>query len=996
MTPERWQQVEELYQSALEQEESERGEFLREACAGDPELLREVESLLACEQPAQKFFAAPAMAVAARALARDQAQQAHPPHEPARGESVSHYRIVEKLGGGGMGVVFKAEDRKLGRLVALKFLAHGGAGLALPSPPQAVALQRREALERFKREARAASALNHPNICTIYDIDEHQGQPFIAMELLKGQTLRERIALTPPSRRPAQAGGKRALQPLTIEEVLDLSIQIADALEAAHAAGIVHRDIKPANIFITERGQAKLLDFGLAKLAPPRRLASAQREAPSQGEVTQSVDAEHLTSPGAALGTVAYMSPEQARGEPLDARTDLFSFGAVLYEMITGKEAFPGATTAIIFEAVLNRAPTAPVSLNSKCPADLERIINRLLEKDPDLRYQSAADLRSELKRLKRDTGSGRAVPAGPVVEAPAAAPLGVQPRVRWRWWPGLAGIVVVAGALAYWLAQPTPAPGVTRIVQLTHDHLGKGTGIMATDGIRVYFSERSTSGAWTPATVSVRGGETTTILSTLQQALLLDASGDGSELLVQEVHGQDAEGRLWALPSVGGSPRRLGNLVASEATWSPEGRKILYIHGNELFIAEGDGTESRKLLTPPGRPYFIKWSRDGKRISLSVGNEKSNMLWEVSAEGTNLHPVLPSWNFPGGSCSGHWTPDGRYLLFDSSRDGLDEIWAIRERQGFFRTGKSEPVQLTRGPTNFGRPTPSKDGKRIFADGWKEEFDTLAHYDSRIRQFVPYLPGIVGEGLDFTHDGKWVVYAAVPEATMWRSRVDGSERLQLTFPPLQVALPRWSPDGKQIAFMGTFPGKPSSIFLVSPEGGVAERVSLTERAEADPTWSPDGGRLAFGQLPGSDPLAIYVLDVKTRQVSKLPASDGLFSPRWSPDGRYIAAMPADSQKLLLFDFTTEKWTELPQAAVIGYPSWSRDGKYVYFKTSGGDPAILRVRISDRKVERVADLRGVARFEGSFPLSFGLGPDDSPLILRGTSSDEIYALDWEAP
>ena len=372
-------------------------------------------------------------------------------------------------------------------------------------------------------------------------------------------------------------------------------------------------------------------------------------------------------------------------------------------------------------------------------------------------------------------------------------------------------------------------------------------------------------------------------------------------------------------------------------------------------------------------------------------------MLWEVSADGTNLHPVLPSWNFAGGSCGGHWTPDGKYLLFDSFKDGFDEIWAIRERKEFFRTGKSEPIQLTRGPSHFGRPTPSKDGKRIFADGWKDEPDTLARYDSRIGQFVPYLPGVLGDGLDFTHDGKWVVYTAVPESTLWRSRVDGSERLQLTFPPMQVALPRWSPDGKQIAFAGRLPGKLWSIYLVSPEGGVAERMSLTERAEADPTWSPDGRKLAFSQILGfsDDTSAIYVLDLRSRQVSKVPASDGRYSPRWSPDGRYLAVMPADSQKLLLFEFTTEKWSELAQAAVIGYPSWSRDGKYVYFNTKVGEPAILRVRISDRNVERVADLKGVSRVYG-LGAWLGLGPDDSPLILRGTSSDEIYALDWEAP
>jgi len=491
---------------------------------------------------------------------------------------------------------------------------------------------------------------------------------------------------------------------------------------------------------------------------------------------------------------------------------------------------------------------------------------------------------------------------------------------------------------------------------------------------------------------VSVKGGETTIIHSPLEQAMLLDVSADGSELLLREVHAQEHEGRLWALPSVGGSPQPLGGLVVQEARWSPDGQKILFIHGNDLFVARSDGTEPRKLVTPPGVRFFINWSPDGKRISFSLADEIGRgHLWELTAEGTNLHPVLPTWNFTGGSCYGHWTPDGRYLLFDSFWDELDEIWAIRERKGFFRKGEGKPVQLTNGPMHFGRPTPSKDGKRIFVDGFRGEPDALVRYDSRIRQFVPDPSGILGEGLDFTHDGQWVVYSGQPENNLWRSRVDGTERVELTFPPLEAAQPRWSPDGKQIAFMGGLPHKPGRIYLVSAQGGVAEAVIPSELVGGEPTWSPDGRRLVFAQTLSSGAPAICFLDVQTRQISKVPGSDGLSSPRWSPDGRYIAALQADSQKLLLFDLTTQKWSELAKAPV-NWPNWSRDGKYVYFEISGAEPGILRVGIRDRKPERVADLRGVSRF-GDW---LGVGPDDSPLILRGTGSDEIYALDWEAP
>jgi serine/threonine protein kinase/tetratricopeptide (TPR) repeat protein len=462
MEPERWRQIENLYHAALELEGSGRAAFLKEACGADHDLRREVESLLASDASAGSFIEAPAMEMAAKGLAKNPSLLALGQDRVKFGAKISHYQILEKLGSGGMGIVYKAVDTKLGRKVAIKFLPTG-----LGNNPTVLA--------RFQREAKAASALNHPHICTIYDIEEADGQPFLAMELMEGKTLKDLLAVAAVYDRRGEPGAHRA--PLQIDTLLDLAIQIADALDAAHSAGIIHRDIKPANIFVTHRGQAKILDFGLAKLTPATTgmLRSAQHDTRvdaghagddvtlseregSPDSPTETIDPDHLTIAGAAMGTAAYMSPEQARGEEVDARADLFSFGAVLYEMATGQRAFNGATSAELREAILTRDVTRPQELNPALDPRLQTIIEKALEKDRNLRCQSAAEMLADLKRLKRDTSSGRST-AVPAV-APAGHGQDARATISWRRLAvGIAALAVCITAAAFFYLRFLRAP---------------------------------------------------------------------------------------------------------------------------------------------------------------------------------------------------------------------------------------------------------------------------------------------------------------------------------------------------------------------------------------------------------------------------------------------------------------------------------------------------------------------------------------------------------
>jgi Tol biopolymer transport system component len=550
-------------------------------------------------------------------------------------------------------------------------------------------------------------------------------------------------------------------------------------------------------------------------------------------------------------------------------------------------------------------------------------------------------------------------------------------------------------GALALRLGSVSPLPKVKELVQVTSDRVGKGRPL--TDGTRLYFTEFPDPTSRVLAQVAVTGGDVGTIKVPFPSPFLVDISPEGTELLVladREIQGTVSEpSPLWIVPILGGTPRPVGDLRAGDAAWSPDGRAIAYTAGADLFLVATDGTNPRKIWTSGGIAYYPAWSPDGRRLRLSVSEPKVNRssLWEVAADGGHPHPVLPG--FEASACCGRWMPDGRHYVFSAGNANRTDLWVRTEPAGWPSSGSAEPVRLTQGPLSYGVPVPSRDGRRLFADGWRQSGE-LVRCPLGTGDCAPFLGGIDAEGVSFSRDGQWAAYA-LSDGTLWRSRADGTEKLQLTFPPLTAALPQWSPDGRQIAFCRLGPDQTTKVLLVPAQGGPPHDVAPGDKGtEMDASWSPDGRRLALGRHISGGPedrdVSIQIADLETGQVTPVPGSTGLFSPRWSPDGRHLAALSHDSLRLLLYDFSSQRWRPL-LAAYVAYPTWAGDGEHLFVDTGN---ARVRLRIADGHQEVASTYAGLRRINRQLGAWVANAPDDSILALRDTSIDEMFALELE--
>jgi serine/threonine protein kinase/Tol biopolymer transport system component len=859
------------------------------------------------------------------------------------GRLIGNYRILNKVGSGGMGTVYEAEDIRLRRRVALKLLRDGS-----PIDEQSV--------QRFRQEVLAASSLNHPHICTVYDAGEDRGIPYFAMELLDGQTLAEMIGA----------------HPLPVETILRLGIEIADALDCAHANGIVHRDLKPANIFVTGRGAAKLLDFGVSK----------QLRSEVIGEASQTRTAP-ITMHGNLIGTGPYMSPEQAQGKPIDRRSDLFSLGAVLYEMGTGVPAFRGESLAAILADVLRVEPEPATRLNSQLPDELQRIITKALEKDPDDRYQSAKDLLIDLRRLqKQTTEPSRAAVAfsGRVIDE--GLPVRPRKKANLLQYGSLATLVGLAIVIAIYLI-PTPVPGPLNSEQITFSLEPKEAPLL-TDGTRLYFSSRGI-----PSEMPVNGGPIAPLRGVAPGMRLVDVAADGSKILALKSDVFDREiglGSLWVLSTVGGEPSRLGNALAQAARWSPDGRSLVFGNQKTLYSCDADGGTIKKLWLAPGYVNDPSFSPDGRELAVTASSQGTARIWRLKVTGGDAHPLQLAWPENVNIGAGQWLRDERHFLFTSDREGLSNVYEFVQPQWFRFWTKPSPVRITGNQLQIEAYAPARSGARVFVLGRLPQ-GAMQVLDPRIKRFVPFLDGLPAVEFVISPDRQWMAYSEYPTRYLWKSRIDGSEKLQLTHS--HAVMQQWSPDGKWLVYSDW-----KKLYKVAADGGAPEKlIPAGDQEELAPTWSADGKSIAFNYFPyPNTPLTgIHVLNLASRELSVMPGSEGLYVPSWSPDGEFLVAIAQEPSRMMLYTARTKTWKELKQFdALWGYWIWARDSKSLYMAMMQGQDGIYKLTAPQGVWQKISSLEG-ANVHDPAEAFLSLTVDGNPAIMSDTSVAQIYAL-----